>query len=50
MSEAETTQHFVQQAIAEDRRAGRFDGRVHTRFPPGATHIFTADEQVLRTT
>ncbi|MCG6901311.1 MAG: ABC transporter ATP-binding protein [Rhodobacter sp.] len=23
--------------------------RVHTRFPPGATHIFTEDEQVLRT-
>ncbi len=23
--------------------------QVHTRFPPGATHIFTADEQVLRT-
>ena len=22
---------------------------VHTRFPPGSTHIFTADEQVLRT-
>ena len=24
--------------------------RVHTRFPPGATHIFTEDEQALRTT
>jgi ABC-type sugar transport system ATPase subunit len=23
--------------------------RVHTRFPPGATHVFTEDEQVLRT-
>ncbi|MEX0284336.1 MAG: ABC transporter ATP-binding protein [Paracoccaceae bacterium] len=23
---------------------------VHTRFPPGTTHIFTEDEQVLRTT
>ncbi|MDJ0628735.1 MAG: ABC transporter ATP-binding protein [Rhodobacter sp.] len=24
--------------------------QVHTRFPPGATHIFTENEQVLRTT
>ena len=24
--------------------------RVHTRFPPGMTHVFTEDEQVLRTT
>ncbi len=23
--------------------------RVHTRFPPGVTHVFTEDEQVLRT-
>ncbi len=25
------------------------DEQAHTRFPPGATHIFTEDEQVLRT-
>ena len=24
-------------------------GKVHTRFPPGVTHVFTEDEQVLRT-
>lgn len=24
--------------------------KIHTHFPPGVTHVFTQDEQVLRTT
>jgi len=40
--ESEGRLDFVRQIVAEDRRTGKWDGRVHTRFPPepnGYLHI-----------
>jgi glutaminyl-tRNA synthetase len=33
-SEPAAPTDFIREAVAEDNRAGRFGGRVHTRFPP----------------
>ena len=40
--EPSTPTDFIRQAVTEDTRSNRFDGRVHTRFPPepnGYLHI-----------
>ena len=40
--EDKPTMHFVQEIVEEDNRTGKWDGRVHTRFPPepnGYLHI-----------
>jgi glutamyl/glutaminyl-tRNA synthetase len=39
---SEAPKHFIQQIVDEDKRTGKWDGRVHTRFPPepnGYLHI-----------
>ena len=40
--ESTASSHFIQNIIADDLRTGKWDGRVHTRFPPepnGYLHI-----------
>jgi len=34
MTEPQQPRHFIQRIIDEDNASGKFDRRVHTRFPP----------------
>ena len=34
MDDSESSNHFLQNIIEEDLKTGKYDGRVHTRFPP----------------
>jgi hypothetical protein len=34
--------HFIEQIVEEDMRTGKYQGRVHTRFPPSRTAICTS--------